>query len=419
MPRAEEHHPRRFKIRGRGYFRGMGAGFVTGAADDDPAGIATYTQVSATLRFDLLWTSTLTLPLTAAVLELAGRLGLTRDRGLAAILREQFAAPVVYPTLGLFVLANTFNIGADLNAMAASTRLVAPWLPQLLGVTLFAVLMTFLEIRIPYARYAKLLRWLVLSLLAYVGVLAAVHVPWSSVAWHAFVPTFSADRAHLAGLIAVFGTTISPYVYFWQSAEEMEENDDTPDTVTPHHMRTLRLDVLGGTVAAHIGMFAIMTATAVTLGMHAKHIETASEAAQALRPIAGELATLLFAIGIVGTGLLAVPTLAGSNAYAAAEMFGWHEGLSRTLRQAPGFYGVIAMGMAVGVALNLVGIPPITALFASAIFNGIAAPPTLLLMLLAGRSAGLHRWRSGALSLVLVGLTTVIMTVLPIWYLLA
>jgi len=397
----------------------MGAGFVTGAADDDPAGIATYTQVSATLRFDLLWTTTITLPLTAAVLELAGRLGLTRDRGLAAIFRDQFPKPVLYPTLALVVLANTFNIGADLNAMAASARLVAPWLPQLIGVTLFALAITIAEVRIPYLRYAQFLRWLVLSLLAYVGVLAVVNVPWRTVAWHAAVPALPGDRAHIAALIAVFGTTISPYLYFWQSAEEMEENDDTPDTVTPRHMRTLRLDVVGGTVAAHLGMFAIMTATAVTLGAHATHIETAGQAAQALRPVAGELAALLFALGVVGTGLLAVPTLAGSNAYATAEIFGWHEGLSRTMRQAPGFYSVIALGMAVGVVLNFVGIPPITALFASAVFNGIAAPPTLVLMLLAGRSAGLHRWRSGMLSLGLVGLTTAVMTVLPIWYVLA
>lgn len=391
---------------------------MTGAADDDPSGIGTYAQVGATLRFDLLWTAVVSLPLAAGVVELASRLGLVEDRGLAAVVRDRFSRPVVYPILWLVVAANTFNIGADLGSMAASLRLLVPF-PHLAGVAVFAVVITALEVRVPYARYARLLRWLVLSLAAYVGVLFAVHVPWDEVLRHTFVPRLTADRTHLAALIAIFGTTISPYLFFWQAAEEMEEHDEAAVTVTRRQMRTMRLDVLAG-IAAGVGvMFAILTATAVTLGTHGTSIETADQAADALRPIAGDFAGLLFALGVVGTGLLAIPTLAGSSAYALAEAFHWQEGLSRSLRQAPGFYAVIVTGMTVGAVLNVVGVNPIHALFLAAILNGLAAPPIIVLMLLASRSAALGRWRSGPLSITVVGAAAAAMTVLPAWYLLA
>lgn len=411
------HHRRRAGLRGFGYFRGLGPGVVTGAADDDPSGIGTYAQVGASLRFDLLWTAVISLPLAAAVLELAARFGLVTDRGLATVVGRRFPRPVVYPVLCVVVAANTFNIGADLAAMAASLRLLAP-VPQLAGVAVFAVAMTFLIVFIPYARYAKILRWLVLSLAAYLGVLFTVHIPWGDVVRHTVLPTFTPDRAHLAALIAIFGTTISPYLFFWQAAEEMEEYDETAPTVTRAQMRAMRLDVTVGISAGVAVMFAIITATAATLGQHAAAIETADQAAQALRPVAGGFAGLLFAAGIIGTGLLAVPVLAGSSAYALAEAFRWREGLSRTLRQAPGFYTVIVAGMVVGAALNLVGIPPIHALFAAAVLNGLAAPPILLLMLFASRAHTLGRWRSGPLSLTLVGAAALLMTILPAWYLL-
>jgi NRAMP (natural resistance-associated macrophage protein)-like metal ion transporter len=411
------HHRRRARLRGFGYFRGLGPGVVTGAADDDPSGIGTYAQVGASLRFDLLWTAVVSLPLAAAVLELAARFGLVTDRGLAAVVGRRFPKPVVYPVLCLVVAANTFNIGADLAAMAASLRLLAP-VPQLAGVAVFAVAMTSLVVFIPYPRYAKILRWLVLSLAAYLAVLFTVHIPWGEVARHTVLPTFTPDRAHLAALIAIFGTTISPYLFFWQAAEEMEEYDEAAATVTHAQMRAMRIDVTMGISAGVAVMFAIITATAATLGQHAATIDTADQAAQALRPAAGDFAELLFAAGIIGTGLLAVPVLAGSSAYALAEAFRWREGLSRTLRQAPGFYTVIVAGVVVGGALNLVGIPPIHALFAAAVLNGLAAPPILLLMLFASRAHTLGRWRSGRLSLTLVGAATLLMTILPAWYLL-
>ena len=421
-PRQERpgtaHHPRRRRMRGAGYFKGIGPGLVTGAADDDPSGIGTYSQVGASLRFDLLWTAVVSLPLAIAVLELSARLGLVTDQGIATVVRRNFVKPVVYPVLALVVVANTFNIGADLGAMAASVRLVVP-VPLILGVAAFAIGMTVLEVWVPYRRYAKVLRWLVLSLVAYVGVLAVVKVPWGDVIHHTFLPTLSADRTHLAALIAIFGTTISPYLFFWQAAEEMEENDQTAETLTRSHVRKMRLDVVAGATCGVLTMFAILVATAVTLGANRASIETADQAAQALRPLAGNFAGLLFAAGIIGTGLLAVPTLAGSSAYALAEAAHWREGLARTLRQAPGFYTVIILGMAVGAGLNVVGIPPIKALYASAILNGLAAPPIMLLMLVASRTTMLGRWRSGWLSTTLVATAVLVMTGLPVWYLLS
>jgi NRAMP (natural resistance-associated macrophage protein)-like metal ion transporter len=412
------HHPRRWRLRGAGYFKGVGPGLVTGAADDDPSGIGTYSQVGASLRFDMLWTAVVSLPLAVAVLELSARLGLVTDQGIATVVRRNFVKPVVYPVLALVVVANTFNIGADLGAMAASVRLLVP-VPLIAGVAVFAIGMTVLEVWVPYRRYAKVLRWLVLSLVAYVGVLAVVKVPWGDVMRHTFLPTLSADRTHLAALIAIFGTTISPYLFFWQAAEEMEENEETAETVTRSHIRKMRLDVVAGATCGVLTMFAILVATAVTLGAHPTTIETADQAAQALRPLAGNFAGLLFAAGIIGTGLLAVPTLAGSSAYALAEAAHWREGLARTLRQAPGFYTVIVLGMAVGAGLNLVGIPPIKALYASAILNGLAAPPIMLLMLLASRTTMLGRWRSGWLSTTFVAIAVLVMTGLPVWYLLS
>jgi NRAMP (natural resistance-associated macrophage protein)-like metal ion transporter len=410
------HHPRRWRLRGAGHFNGIGPGLVTGAADDDPSGIGTYSQVGASLRFDMLWTAVVSLPLAIAVIELSARLGLVTDQGIATVVRRNFTKPVVYPVLALVIVANTFNIGADLGAMAASLNLLVP-VPMIVAVVLFTVGMTALEVWVPYRRYSKVLRWLVLSLIAYVAVLAVVKVPWGDVARHTFLPTLSIDRTHLAALIAIFGTTISPYLFFWQAAEEMEENDETVDTVTPTHIRTMRLDVVAGATSGVLVMFVILVATAVTLGAHPTSIETADQAAQALRPLAGDFAGLLFAAGVVGTGLLAVPTLAGSSAYAMAEAAHWREGLARTLRQAPGFYTVIIIGMLVGAGLNLVGIPPIQALYASAILNGLAAPPILFLMLLASRRKTLGRWRSGWLSTTLVATAVLVMTVLPLWYL--
>jgi NRAMP (natural resistance-associated macrophage protein)-like metal ion transporter len=425
-------HPNRARLRGHGYFQRLGPGLVTGAADDDPSGIGTYSQVGASLRFDLLWTTMVSLPLAAAVLEASARLGLTTGRGLAALVRDRFPRPVMYFVVLPVAAANTFNIGADLGSMAASLRLLVP-VPQVIGIFAFAIVMTVLQVTVPYHRYSRVLRWLALSLLAYVGVLAAVKVPWGEVLRNTFVPSLKGDKAHLEALIAILGTTISPYLCFWQAAEEVEEGKESgkdgethsgdrssgDDEVTVDQLRRMRVDVIAGIGAGVFVMFAILVSAAVTLGAHGVvDIQTADQAARALEPLAGRFAGFLFTVGIVGTGLLAVPVLAGSTAYALAEAFDWREGLSRSLRQAPGFYAVLIAAMGIGIALNFIGINPIRALFLSAVLNGLAAPPILVLMILLARSDVVGEHRAGWLSTSLVATAALIMTAVPLWWIL-
>ena len=420
-PKAERrpHHPHRARLRGFGYFRRLGPGFITGAADDDPGGIGTYSQVGASLGFSMLWTALVSLPLAIAVEESAARLGLAPGRGLSGLVKDRFPRPIAYLSIGLVVAANTFNIGADLGSMGAAFHLLVPVSPQLMTVA-FGLLILVLEVLVPYDRYARILRWLALSILAYVVELAVIDVPWARVLRGLFLPHVRLDTESLAALVAVFGTTISPYLFLWQAAEEEEEQQTRPDAgqVTAAQLTAMRVDVASGMGAGVVVMFAILVTSAATLGAHhVRTVETASQAARALEPIAGTFAALLFTAGIVGTGLLSVPVLAGSAAYAMAECFGWREGLSRKPRDAKAFYGVIGAAMLVGVGLNFLGINPIRALFLSAIFNGIAAPPLLLLMLILARSRSMGGLRSGWLSTLAVGATLVLMTALPVAFL--
>jgi NRAMP (natural resistance-associated macrophage protein)-like metal ion transporter len=412
--RAVSRHPRR-PLRGPGYFKRLGPGIVTGAADDDPSGIGTYSQVGAAFGFGLLWTTLATLPLAIAVQEATARLGLVTGKGLAALIRERFARPVLVAAVVLVAVANTFNIGADIGSMAAAAGLLVP-VPYAAATIAFAMVMVMLEVAVPYHRYARVLRWLALSLLAYMGVLVVVHVDWTAALASTVVPRLQLDRASVAALLAVFGTTISPYLFFWQAGEEIEEQAERHDPVDRGHVAAMRLDVAAGMGSGVGVMFAIMTTAAVTLGAHgAVQVSTAQQAAQALRPLAGNLAGLLFAAGIVGTGLLAVPVLAGSTAYAVAETLGWREGLGRRMVQARAFYMVIAVSILVGVAMDFVGVSPIRALYLAAILNGVAAPPLLVLILLLARSKDvLGRHRSGVLSQLLVGAAAVTMTVLSL-----
>jgi Mn2+/Fe2+ NRAMP family transporter len=406
---------RRSQLRGPGYFKRLGPGIVTGAADDDPSGIGTYAQVGAAFGLGLLWTTLATLPLAIAVQETTARLGLVTGKGLARLLRQRFPRPVLLGAVALVAVANTVNIGADLTSMAAAAQLLVP-VPQRLAAVVFALVMIVLEVIVPYRRYARVLRWLALSLLAYVGVLAVVHVDWTAVLVRTLVPQLPSDRAGVAALLAVLGTTISPYLFFWQAAEEVEEQAEHPDPADRAPLAAMRGDVAAGMGSGVAVMFAVMTTAAVTLGAHgAVQVDTAQQAAQALRPLAGDLAGLVFAAGIVGTGLLAVPVLAGSTAYAIAESVGWREGLSRRLRQARAFYAVLAASILVGVAMDFIGVSPIRALYLAAILNGVAAPPLLVLIVLLGRSRDLlGRDRSGLLSQCLVGATAVIMAALSV-----
>ena len=372
------------------------------------------------MRFGLLWTAPATLPLAAAVQETAARLGLSTGKGLAGLIKQRFSKGVLYPAVLVVTCANVFNIGADLGSMASSIRLLIPG-PFALFIVVITITTLALEVFVPYHRYSKVLRWLALSLGAYIAVLVAANVNWSSVARHTFIPSFHPTRTSIAALIAILGTTISPYLFFWQCSEEVEEEIEhrNEGRVADHHLRAMRVDVVAGMASAVAVMFAIMVASAATLGAHGvTTVQTADQAARALKPIAGGLSSLLFTLGIVGTGMLAVPVLAGSTAYALAETFGWNEGLYRKLRDAHGFYATILAAMGVGLVLNFVGINPIRALYLSAILNGLAAPPLIVLMLILSNSRSVLGARtSGPLSNALLTIAAVAMAGLPIAYL--
>jgi NRAMP (natural resistance-associated macrophage protein)-like metal ion transporter len=402
-------HPRT-GLQGFGYFRRLGPGLITGAADDDPSGIGTYSQVGSIFRFGLVWTALVSLPLASAVQETSGRLGLATGRGLVELIKERFPRPLMWFAVALVVSANTFNIGADLGSMAASFRLLVPIPFAILVIGMAGVILT-LEVLLPYERYAKVLRWLALSIVAYVAELFVVHVDWSAVVG-GLVPSFASGGNSVEALVAIFGTTISPYLFVWQAGEEVEERKlRRIRRVSARELRLMRVDVISGMSAGIVVMFAIMVTSASTLGAHGGgQIETAEQAARALQPLAGRFASVLFAAGIVGTGLLAVPTLAGSAAYALAEALDWREGLGVAPGEAPGFYGVIAAAIVIGVLLNFGGVDPIRALYLSAILNGLAAPPLIAMMLVLSNSAAVGRRRGGGLSDALVGVALLVMT---------
>jgi NRAMP (natural resistance-associated macrophage protein)-like metal ion transporter len=409
-------------MRGRGYFQRVGPGLITGAADDDPSGIATYSQVGAAFGFRFLWTTLLALPLAAAVQEATARLGLFSGKGLAALIKEEFPKWVLYVAVMLVVAANSFNIGADLGSMAAATRLLVP-IPQIVLVISFALGMALLEIAIPYHKYAKILRWLCLSLVSYIAVLFIVDIAWREALKDFLVPSLQFRKQEIAAMIALFGTTISPYLFFWQTSEEVEElrdhgARDGNDGNSSVHLRAMRVDVIAGISSGVFVMFAIMAVSAATLGENGiTTIGTAEEAASALEPLAGSAAKYLFALGIVGTGLLAVPVLAGSTAFALSETFNWREGLSLKMTQAKAFYWVILGSMLVGLVFNLFGLNPVRALYWSAILNGLAAPPLIVMILLLSRRRHvLGEHVSGRVSTSLVAIAALVSTALPLVY---
>lgn len=419
----EGHHPHRRRFGGRGYFHRIGPGLITGAADDDPSGIGTYSQVGAAFGFSMLWSTFAALPLAIAVQEATARLGLFSGKGLAALIKEQFPRWVLYVALVLVVSANSFNIGADLGSMAAATRLIIP-IPHLALVVAFAVAMAMIEIVLPYHQYSRVLKWLCVSLLSYIAVLFFANVSWGDVAAKLVSPGISFDRTTIAALIALFGTTISPYLFFWQTSEEVEElaqvgQRTASDGDAAGHLRAMRGDVFAGMSSGVIVMFAIMVTSAATLGTAGiTTVATAEQAAMALEPLAGSAAKYLFALGIVGTGLLAIPVLAGSTSYALAETFGWREGLSLKLSQARAFYMVIIVSMCIGMVMNLMGLDPVRALYWSAILNGIAAPPLIaMIWVLSRRPEVLGERRSGPMSSTFVGLAALVSAVLPVMYL--
>ena len=415
------HHPSRKRLRGKGYLSRLGPGIVSGAADDDPSGIATYSQIGAATGFRLVWGVVLLLPFAFAVQEACARLAIVTGQGLAGIIRTRLPRPVLYISVVLVAIANTLNIAADLASMAAALNLILP-IPQMLGVVAFAVVILALEVFVPYHRYAKFLRWLCLSLVAYVAVLFVVQVPWAEVGMNAVVPHFFWTKADIALLIAMAGTTISPYLFFWQSAEEVEARNAEGVAGTDRgHMRAMRGDIAAGMLATVVVAGAILITAAATLNANGiMNIQTAEQAAQALEPIAGPFAWLLFLLGIVGTGLLTVPVLAGATSYALAETFGWSESLEKKPMQARAFYAVILLSILVGLALNLGGVDAIQFLILAAIINGLTAPFLMAVIWWLARDKKLMgRWASRWWSQGLVALATLAMTGLPVLWLLA
>ena len=414
-----KHHPARSKIRSAGYFSRIGPGIVTGAADDDPSGIGTYSQTGAQFGYRFLWAAPFLLPFAFAIQETCARLALVTGHGLARIIKRRFPNSVLLLTVALVALANTVNIAADLGSMAAVIGMFVP-LPQLAGVVLIALLIGFVEIIIPYHQYTKVLRWLCLSLLTYIAVLAVAKVNWN-LAWYSLTHIdIEFSKLHIAAIIAIAGTTISPYLFFWQAAEEMEVSGGSPDT-SQTHIKAMRGDVFAGMFSGVFVMFAIMTTTAATLNIEGiTQISSPEQAAMALEPIAGQAAGALFALGILGTGLLAVPVLAGSTAYAVSEAFGWRESLERKPSQAKQCYAVIAVSMFIAVALNFLGINPMRSLVVAALLNGLTAPVLMFIIWWLARDKQLlGEWVSPWWSNLLVGAGAVMMAALPVLWLFA
>jgi NRAMP (natural resistance-associated macrophage protein)-like metal ion transporter len=369
--------------------RRLGPGLITGAADDDPSGIATYSQAGAQFGYGMLWTMVLTLPLMAAIQIVSARIGYVTGKGLAANIKQAFPRPVLLAVVGMLMLANTLNIAADIAAMAEAVRLLLGGSAHVYAFT-FGVSSLLMQVFLPYAACVRLLKWLTLALLSYAAVLFSLHLDWAVVLAGALHPHLSMDRDTLLTVVAVFGTTISPYLFFWQAGQEMEDRQAAPGA--PHtpaevrqHLRRIKWDTNIGMGFSNAIAFSIIVAAGATLHPAGiTEIQTSAQAAQALRPLAGDQAFLLFALGIIGTGLLAVPVLAGSAAYAVAEAAGWRGSLSLKLQagEGQGFYAVVAVATLGGVALCFSSIDPVRELFWSAVLNGLIAVPIMVVMML-------------------------------------
>jgi NRAMP (natural resistance-associated macrophage protein)-like metal ion transporter len=389
----------------REYWNVLGPGLTTGAADDDPSGIATYSQTGAQYGFQLLWLSIFCYPLAAIIQEICARIGLATGRGLATNIRMHFSKRILYGCTILLFAANAFNIGADLGAMAKGVQLLKPQLDFSLLVIFFALLSVMLQVYLPYAKYARFLKWLALVLLAYVASAIMAHLPWSSVLHKAITPTVHWNKNQLLLICAILGTTISPYLFFWQTSQEVEDEIlDGQTTLAARQkefnsrkLSSMRLDVWSGMLLSELVMFFIIAACGALLFTHGiTNITSAAQAAEALRPFAGNATYWLFAIGIIGTGMLAIPVLAGASSYAVSESFKWKEGLYRNFKQAHAFYGAIMLSVFVGLGINFLGIDPIKALIYSAVANGIVAPVVLvLLMLISSNKKIMGEWSNG------------------------
>lgn len=406
------------------FLRVLGPGIVTGAADDDPSGIATYSQTGAQFGFGQLWTALYQIPLLLAVQEACARIGAVTGKGLAGVIKSHYSRAVLITVVLLVVVANTINIGADIAAVGEAINLVVA-VPRPLLVMLTTVIVLGLEIFVSYKNYAKFLKWLALALLAYPATALIVKQPWGRILYATFVPHIELTVSFLFIITGVFGTSISPYMFFWQASQEVEEEVARNIPARKHgeprlpsrFIADMRLDTSAGMVAAEAAQWFIIITTASVLFQHGiTNIKTAADAAKALEPLvhsfpnSGEIARTMFAIGIVGLGLLGIPVLSGAAGYALSEAFGWKEGLSRKWNEAPGFYGVITAATLIGLALNFTGIDPMKALVFTAVFNGVAAVPLLFVIArINGNAAILGENRGGILSRLMVWVTFAVM----------
>jgi NRAMP (natural resistance-associated macrophage protein)-like metal ion transporter len=401
------------------YWYLLGPGLTTGASDDDPSGIATYSQGGAQYGFSLLWLAAFTFPLMAVVQEMCARIGLVTGRGLASNIRIHFGKKVLYASTLLLFAANTFNIGADIGAMANAVQLLRPSLSFGVLVVLFTIFILLLQVFTPYVKYARYLKWLALVLFAYILSAVLAKPDWHTVLIHSVKPSIKISKDQLLIICAILGTTITPYLFFWQTSQEIEEEIAAGQTTlklrqgsSRQEIKKMRIDVWSGMFLSNVVMFFIIAACGSVLFSHGiTHINTASQAAQALRPFAGNATYALFALGILGMGLLAIPVLAGASAYAISESLGKRQGLNNKLKQGYAFYGVIIISMLVGLSLNFIGLNPIKALIYSAVLNGIVAPIILVLILLiASNKKTMGEWKNGKASTsigwVLTGLMT-------------
>jgi NRAMP (natural resistance-associated macrophage protein)-like metal ion transporter len=381
-----EHSQKSYIEEGKAYIEKLGPGLITGAADDDPSGITTYSQTGAQYGTSLLWLAAWTFPLMAIIQEMCARIALVTGRGLASNIKHAYPRYILYISTILLFVANTLNIGADLGAIAKAIQLVIPnfhFVPLIITVGLTGLL---LQILVPYKKYAKYLKWLVITLFSYVATGLIIQMDWSALLRDGLIPHLSFSKNEILLVTGILGTTISPYLFFWQTSQEVEEEIAHGKT-TAHarrgtndsEIKEMRIDVWTGMFLSNLVMFFIIAVCANTLFAHGiTNITTASDAAAALAPLAGPWAALLFTIGIIGTGMLAIPVLAGSASYAISESLGWKEGLYRTWHEARAFYGVIIVSILIGILINFLGIDPIKALIYSAIANGIIAPIVLI-----------------------------------------
>jgi len=388
------------------FFAVLGPGLITGAADDDPSGISTYSVAGAATGYSMLWLTLISTPMMSVIQGMCARISMVNGEGLASIMRKRLPIWLAYGLAGLVIVANTFNLGADIGGMADAAHLVVP-LPVDALVFLFGIALLAGQTYLPYATIARVFKWLTLALFAYVVTAFVVRPPWAHVLLQFAVPRLHFDAVWLSTMVGVLGTTITPYLFYWQSSLMVEEDKESgKSTIAARRgtnarlVRNMHTDVNAGMIFSNLVAFFIIVTTAATLGAHGRHdIATAQQAAQALRPLAGRFAELLFALGMVGTGILAVPVLATSSAYVAAQTFRFREGLSEPVHRAPRFYLIIATGILIGIAMNLLRIDAIKALFWSAVLNGIAAVPLIgVIVWLASNPRIMGEWASSSLA---------------------